>query len=818
MAALFDALRVDVGQALRRIRGSPALSIVVIVTLALAIAANTTIFSLLKPTVLRKLATSDPDALVGISATDSRTSAYSAIHLATFNQLRSEQHAFSSLAAYASSVVRVEFAGSSLDTGVEGVTPEYFTVLDARAKAGRVLSSSDDALAAIGIISERLAARLFGDGDAVGRVIVVDGHQVEIVGLLANGFVGVRMDGGDDLFLPMAFLRAIGSGNPKGIVRAQQIIGRLAPGVTLDVARAEVLGRWPVIQDAATAELPPAQHTVIENQRLSVESFARGFSGVRDRYEQSLTMMMGLAVALLAVGCVNLSGLMLARGLTRQHEFAVRRALGVSRRRLLQQTLVDGVLLSLAGLVVAIPLAWWASAVLTSMVSVARVIPLGHTTPDSQVLAIATGVSLVTGVVIGLLPARRAVGAGMDDVLRGRGTPQRLRGSARAVLITQVALSMILVVGAGLFFETLANLYANDTQERTHPILFTRLGRNPLERGKNLGQPYFQNLQQQLAAIPGADAAAFSVSYPAYLGYFGGSMPTEVVTGNDGQQRPGFVEYVSPGFFDLYSITRLRGRDFTWADGETAPRVAIVSETLARQLSGSGDVVGSRIQMASGATPIDLEIVGVVADAPVFNIRTRNVPVVYRAMVQDPVRGQDPMAHVRVTGDTASVHRGYVDAVNAAGQHFVRAMFTMDDWVDNAVVEQQLIAGMAGVAATLAMVLASVGLFGLLAYSVSSRVREIGVRLSVGATPPEVVRMIVREGLLVVIPGVAIGIPLALAVTWAVRSQLYGVSATDPWTVVGASMVFIATAALASWLPARQASRIQPIDALRHDR
>lgn len=816
MSALFDALRVDLGQALRRIRRSPALSLVVIATLALAIAANTTIFSLLKPTVLRKLGTADPDALVGISATDASTRAYSAIYLAAFNQLRSEQHAFSSLAAYTSSVVRVEFDGNSLDSGVEGVTPEYFAVLDVRAKAGRVFSSSDAPLAGIAIISERLSARLFGASNAIGRFVVVDGHQVEIVGVLADGFIGVRMDGGDDLFVPLAFLRAIGSGDPKGIVRAQQLIGRLAPGVTLEAARAEVLGRWPVIQEATAAELPASQQTVIKNQRLSVASFARGFSGLRERYERSLMMVMGLAMALLAVGCVNLSGLMLARGLTRQHEFAVRMTLGVSRPRLIQQTLVDGVLLSLAGLVVALPLSWWASAVLTSMVSVARAIPLGPTTPDAQVLAIATVVSLVTGVVIGVLPARRAITGGLDDVLRGRGTSQRIRGSARAVLIAQVALSMILVVSAGLFVTTLANLYANDVQQRTHEIIFTRLARNPLDRGKNLGQPYFQGLQQKLAAIPGADAAAFSVFYPAYLGYFGG-MPTDVVIGSDGQQRPALTEDVSPGFFDLYSITQLRGRDFSWADSATAPKVAIVSDTLARQLSPSGDVVGTRIEWASGSTRTSLEIVGVVADAPIFNIRARHVPAVHRALMQDPTRGQNPMTHVRVTGDTASVQRGYVDVINAAGQHFVRALFTMEAWVDNAVVEQQLIAGTAGFAATLAMVLSSMGLFGLLAYSVSSRVREIGVRLSVGATPREVVRMIVREGLIVVIPGVVIGIPLALAASWAVRSQLYGVSATNSGIIVGASALFLATGALASWLPARKAARIQPMHALRQN-
>jgi putative ABC transport system permease protein len=816
MLALLDAVRTDVRQALRRIVRAPGLSITVIVTLALAIAANTTIFSLLKPTVLRKLAAAKPDELVSIGAIDVKSGAYSSIHVPSLDALRLEQRSFSSLSAFVSSIVRVESGSNTFDAGVEGVASQYFEVLGVSASAGRLLGPGDHPLAAVGVVSERLAARLFGGENAVGRTIVVDGRQVEIAGVTASGFIGTRMDGGDELFLPIAYLRSIQGGDPKAVPRAQMLIGRLAPGVTLPEARAEVLGRWPAVQRAVAAALPAAQQAAVTDQRITVDSFARGFSGIRDRYGRSLTLVMALAAALLAVGCVNLSGLMLARGLTRQHEFAVRTALGVGRARLFQQALTDGLLLSIAALALAIPLSWSASAILTSMVSVAKAVPIGQTTPDGDVLAIATAVAVLTGLIIGMLPAWRAVTPGSLDALRGRGTAQRIRGPLRAVLMTQVALSMVLVVGAGLFVGSLSNLYENDIQDRPHPILFTRLARNPLERTTILRQPYFENLQARLAAISGANAASFSVMYPAYLGFFDGIAMDSVSVG-DAVQSPAMTDYVTPGFFELYAITRLRGRDFTWADTDQTPKIAIVNEALARKLSVSGDVVGRHIQVRSGPVRDDVEIVGVVANATVSSIRERDVPAVYRPMMQDLRRGQNPMAHVRVAGDVAAVQRAYVEAVNAEGKHFVRAMFTMDGWVDNAVVEQQLIAGMAGTAAMLAMILASVGLFGMLAYSVSSRVREIGLRVSVGATQGDVVRMIVREGLAVAIPGVATGIPLALAAAWVVRSQLYGVTATDPWTIAGAAVTFIATAAVASWLPARRASRIQPIDALKQD-
>ena len=793
------------------------LSAVVVGTLALAIAANTTIFSLLKPTVLRTLAVQDPESLISIGATDIKTNAYSVLSLTALDALRESQTSFSALAAYVSGIVRVETEGSSLDVGVEGVTPEYFTVLAVGAHWGRVLSVADDRLAALAVVSRRLADRLFGNADPVGSTLVIDAHQVTVIGVAAEDFTGVRMDGGDDVFLPIAYLRFIQGGDPKSVPRAQQLIGRLAPGVSIEAARVEVLGRWPNIQRQIIATLPPPQHSIVEDQRLSVESFARGLSGIRDRYGNSLQLVMALAGALLIVGCVNLSGLMLARGITRQHEFAMRTALGASRYRLFQQTLIDGVLLSVAALLLALPLAHWTSAWLTSMVSVARAIPIGRTTPDLEATLLATAISVAAGIVIGLLPARRAMAGRFEEILRGRGTAPRVQGALRAVVIAQVAMSMMLVVVAGLFATTLSNLYANDLQRRSDPVLFTRLARNPLDRSTILGREYFQQLQDQLALIHGARRSSMSMFYPAYMGFFSG-MPMDTVIGVDGgATSPALTDYVTPGFFDTYAIARLRGRDFAWTDTEHSPKVAIVNETLARKLSPGGDVLGRHVEVTSGAARDTVEVIGVVADATITNIRERHVPGLYRAMMQDPRRGQNPMVHLRVTGDLAAAQRAYVDTVNAAGGFIVRAVFTMDGWIDNAVVEQRLIAGMAGAAALLTMTLAAVGVFGLLAYSVSARVREIGVRIAVGATRGVIVRMVLQDSLMVVIPGLLIGIPVALSAAWMLRSQLYGVSAAEPRIVLGAALLFLAIAAVASSLPARRAARMQPTEALRQE-
>jgi putative ABC transport system permease protein len=811
---LFDAWRTDVRHASRRIVRAPLLSAVVVATLALAIAANTTIFSLLKSTVLRTLPVQDPESLISIGATDIKTNAYSALSLTALDALRESQTSFSALAAYVSGIVRVETQGNSFDVGVEGVTPEYFSVLGVGAHSGRVLSAADDRLAAVAVVSRRLANRLFGNVDPIGSTLVIDGRQVTVIGVAAQNFIGVRMDGGDDVFLPIAYLRFIQSGDPKSVPRAQQLIGRLTPAASLEAARAEVLGRWPGIQRQIIATSPPSQRSSVEDQRLSVESFARGFSGIRDRYGNSLQLVMALAGALLIVGCLNLSGLMLARGITRQHEFALRTALGASRYRLFQQTLIDGVLLSVAALLLALPLAHWTSAWLTSMVSVARAIPIGRTTPDLEAALLATAVSVAGGIAIGLLPARRAMAGRLEEMLRARGMARRVPVALRAVVIAQVAMSMMLVVVAGLFATTLSNLYENDLQRRADPVLFTRLARNPLERSTILGPKYFQQLQDRLASIPGARGSSMSVFYPAYMGFFNGMPMDTVVSVDDGATSAALTDYVTPGFFDTYAIARLRGRDFTWTDTDQSPKVAIVNERLARKLSPSGDVLGRHVQVTSGARDT-LEVVGVVADATITNIRERQVPGLYRALAQDVSRGQNPMVHLRVTGDLVAAQRAYVDTVNAAGGFIVRAVFTMDGWIDNAVLEQRMIAGMAGVAALLTMTLAVVGLFGLLVYSVTVRVREIGVRIAVGATQRSIVRMVLRDGLLIVITGLMVGIPIALSAAWMLRSQLYGMSAADPRVMIGATLLFLAITAVASIVPARQAARMQPTAALR---
>lgn len=824
---MVEALWTDIRDSLRGLRRSPGFSLAVIATFALAIGANVTIVSLLNAIVLRPVSVSDPDRLVAISTTDPQTTRPGFIYADAVTAFRREQRSFATLSMYTAGFApRLEARGSSVYAGMEGVTPEYFDLVGTRVAAGRFLTEADNAPAGADtpmvVITDRLWERIFGrDARAIGETLNIDGKPVTVVGVTAPGFYGLQTDAGSDLFVPLPVYRALGG---DGAVRARQVIGRLAPGVTIEQARAEVLARWPAIQTATVpSSLRPAEQASIRAQRVAVDSVATGFSGLRTLYASSLVVLVGFTAILLAILCVNLTALLLARGLAHQHQFAVRSALGAGRARLFQRALADGLVLAVCGLAVALPLAWWSTQILTAMLSFARSLPLQQPlTPDVRVVGIAAVVAISAGLLAGILPAWRAANGQVDAAaLRpGRAIARTLGRSGRLLLTAQVALSMVLVVGAGLFAGTLSRLHATVDNARTQSIVWSRLTLNPGDRGTSLGRPYFQDLVQQLSGIRGVDAAALSYYFPAYLG-FPGTLPMDTfapVAGPDPSAvATGLTELVSPGFFDLFGIARLRGRDFTWDDDGRGPPVAIVSESLAGQLFPAGDVIGRRVRVSSGAARTDLEIVGVVADAPIGRIREPHVAVVFRPMMQDLTRARSPMTSVRVSGDPTAVRDDYVRVVESGRHHLVRALFTLDQWIDFALLQERLIAGLSTSAAALAVLLACIGLYGLLGYAVASRGREIGIRMALGASRTDVVQMIVRDGLIVVVPGVMIGVPCALAAATLVRSQLYGLAPDHPATIIGAAAVFTVTGFVAALLPALRASKTDPIKALRQE-
>jgi len=639
-----------------------------------------------------------------------------------------------------------------------------------------------------------------------------------VIGVAADDFNGLQLDFTTDVILPFTVIRSAG-GDPSRPIRSANVVGRLARGVSIDAARAELLARWPSIQASTLpATVPESDRQALLRQRLDVAPLASGFSGLRDRYGTTLVLLVGLMGILLAVACANLAGLTLARSLTRRHQVAIRLALGGSAQRVFWQLLVDGILLSAAAFAIAIPLAWAiVRAVRASLMVGLGIDKFPTVTPDAGVLVATALLTLLIGLAMGVVSAWRSVSARVDEGLRpGRGIAGSLGRFGRGLLVAQVALSMTLVVGAGLFAATLAHLRANDTSLQSQRIVFTRAYREAGDR-QVLPPEYYQTLVDALGHMPGADAAALSVYYPTYFGITG-PLPTDHYTRADRATPEVAVlpELLSPGFFDLFRLPRLQGRDFSWDDGPGKPAVALVSASLARALFPEGDAVGQHIRLV-GPESRDVEVIGVVGDAPYGKLDDPRPFVVFRPILQDMARSQFPMAYVRASGDLATVREGYTRVIKTLGHRNLRSFFTSADWVDRALLRQRFTAGLATCAAAMTVLLACMGVYGLLAYSVAARVREIGVRVALGAERGTVVWMIVRDGLAIAVPGVLIGAPCAWGGARLARAQLYGIGPSDPRMLLVAAAISLATVLAASLLPALGASRVAPLEALREE-
>lgn len=788
---------------------------IVIVTLVLAVGATMAVGSLVNAVVLRRLAVPSPEQLVALSALEPRADVEGYFYADTLKAYRAAQRSFARLSMYAGGgLARVETRSGVFENAVtEYVSPSYFELVGARAAAGRFFTDSDDAVV---VISEAYRRRIFGNATGIGEAVKFNRVPATVIGIAADGFDGLQFDGTVDIVVPFAL-----GGDPSRPIRSRQVVGRLARGVSIDAARAELLTRWPSVQAATLpATVSEAEREALLRQRVNVATLAGGFSGLRGQYGTTLRVLLAVMGILLAVACANLAGLTLARSLTRRHQVAIRLALGGSVRRVFWQLLIDGLLLSAVAFAGAVPLAWGIIRAVTASLLFGRTSSQFLTlTPDAGVIGATALLIACIGLAVGVVSAWQSVMVPVDESLRrGRGTIGSLGRFGRGLLIAQVALSMTLLVGAGLFTATLVRLRANDESLRSQRIVFTRAYREPGDR-ETLPLDYYRTLVTELDRMPGADGAALSVYYPTYYAVSGSPPPDYRYTQSDGMtplEATVLTDYVSPGFFDLFKLPRLAGRDFTWDDGPGKPAVALVSASLARALFPAGDVVGQRIH-AAGPQRRDIEVIGVVPDAPYQKLDDPRPLVVFRPILQETAKAQFPMAYVRATGDVATVRDGYTRVVKSLGHRSLRGFITSSEWVDHALVRERFTAGLTTFAAALTILLACMGVYGLLAYSVTARVREIGVRLALGARRGTVVWMIVRDGLAIGVPGVLIGAPCAWAGARLVRARLYGIAPDDPRTLLTAAAIFFATVLAASLLPALRASRVVPTEALREE-
>ena len=808
----------DLGYALRWMRKSPAFTSVVVITLALGIGANTALFSLVEAALLRQLPVRDPQSLyylVNVGAKGPNGGP----PYECYESFRDHTRSFESMAALSAESLTVNIGGRVEQVWGEYVSGTYFEMLGIRPAMGRVLTPADDRMQPpVAVLSHAYWRTRFGGDPAVlGKTVLIGQKQFTIVGVAERRFTGLTPGQSSSITVPFT------AEDPtllKGGNWFLEVVARIKPGVNPSRARAEI---DPIFQDfmRPLVDLSPDMHRDFFDH-MELLPAARGSSVLRDRFSEPLLILMVLVAVVLLVGCSNLANLFMARAASREREFAVRLAIGAGWWRLARQLLTEIMLLFGCGAVVGLVLAMWGSDLLAGFLAVGRTPLFIETHLNAAVLTFTAGITLLAGLVFGLAPTLAAARANPNAALHGAGdrtTDSRLRtGIRHTLVVAQVALSLTLLVGGGLFVRTLANLNHLDLGFRQQGVLTMNvLPVGPAYTDARL-ESLWAGMLERVRRIPGVTAASVSVLTPlsgrdrgvrvSVPGFHSSAGLDQLVTQNT----------VSEDYFATFGIPVVAGRTFTAADSKDAPKVVVLNEAASKFYFGARNPIGATIETGAGTRRRVSEIVGVVRDARHMSVRQEVPRFMYIPAAQRREHlGQLTLA-VRTTANPGRLMPSVEREVRAQGPDMlITEVMTLQQQVDAALVQERLLSAVGGFFSVLALVLSAVGLYGLLAHVVGQRTREIGIRIALGADRGAVVWMILGRSVWLVGMGLAAGIPAALLAARPLARLLYGLEPTDPTTVAGGALVLIATALLASYLPARRASRIDPITALRSE-
>ena len=834
----------DLRYTFRMLRHSPSFTAVAVLSLALGIGANTAIFTVIDAFMLRKLPVKNPEQLVTFRQTLSDGSNQPTFSYQDFERFADLNQVFSGMFAttWADRYnVTINGPGGGMDEGqarVSVVTGNYFSILGVNAHIGRTLTEDDDraeGASPVIVISYAYWQRKFGlASDVVGRTLSLNGHTYDIIGVTPQGFSGEWTGWPTDFWVPVAMqyqtMAELAPGGPRGARTHFKIVARLQPGVTIPQAQAA--------GDVLYQELlksPPTPSGLRNDGRFEIVSAATGYSPQRDSFKQPLLILMIVVAVVLLIACANVANLLLARSAARQKEMAVRLAMGAGRGRIVRQLLTESIFLAAVGGALGLLFAQWATNVLAKLASSGPVSLLTGAgasidldlRPDAQILAFTIALCFLTGILFGLAPAFRgskvSLVAGLSE--RGTGSGGAVskwgRFSLRKMLvISQVALSLVLLIGAGLFVRTLGNMKSDNLGiDRDHVLLVWILPGQTGRQGPEL-MSFWGNVRERVSSLPGVVNAS-----PSNNGLLnggpgsGGPVTVEGYTAKPNEEPRAQAHTIGPGFFDTVGQRLLSGRDFAAQDTEQSPKVVIISESMARLFFGDESPIGKRLKAGSSTSSAPLlEIVGVVSDAK-YNVREKDQMKFYYPYRQQSGNRLSRMClAVRAAGNPITVASSVRQELRNIDSNLpVLKIDTVDEQLEDVLFQERLITNLSVFFAVLAVVLACLGLYGVISYTVARRTSEIGIRLALGATPARVLKMILRESLLLVFVGIAVGIPAALALARLISARMFGISATDPVTIAAATLLMIAVATLASLVPARRAARVDPMVTLRYE-
>jgi predicted permease len=838
-----EALVQDVGFGLRQLRKSPSFTFIAILSLALGIGANTAIFTLLNAILLRPLPVQSPKELLlfgdGVahgstsSIPDGNTKLFS---YSFFHDFRQKDTSFSGIAAVDSSqfATKASIAGAAYQTThVNLVSGSYFSVLGVPAFLGRTIGESDDSAEGTGpvaVASYSWFQRQFnGDPSVLGKTIRIQSHDYTLIGVARPGFYGYTVGQSTDLWIPLSMEKAFSRPGWNGLgdrfFQSLYLFGRLKPGVTPTQASAETNLLFQQTLRSYLGSQPSQKHLDdITHANVQLTPGGRGVSFLRFAFSVPLQILMTIVALVLLIACANIANMLLARGVARTREIAVRMALGASRRRIVLQLLTESVLLALLGAATGVALAWKASVVLLNMATPGPdPVPL-NLTPDMAVLGFTLAIAVVTALLFGTLPAFRATGLEFTPALKdGHGSSSTTtRGAlARSLIVGQVALSVVLLVVAGLFVRSLIHLSDVQTGFDKHNVLIFSLDSSTanLPRGTS-EEIHSVQLQEQIEdrvqTIPGVQSDSF-----AFFTFSEGAWSDEVlfqgIPRTPANSDQAVFNITGKGFFATMGIQLIEGRLFNAQDTQNSPKVAVINETLARHFFPNGSAIGHRFGI--GETPDhpgEKEVIGVVKDAKYTALNEGTLMAAYFPCTQNPgFYGNFAVRYAPGANQHEIVSRTRHAIAEINSNILVNNVGSLEEQVDDSIAAQSLIARLSGFFGILAVFLACIGIYGLLSYSVASRTSELGIRLALGAQSHMVLWMILRECILLLVLGLSIGIPVALSSTRIVKSLLYDLSPLDPMAIsIAIAAVTVMTIA-AAWLPARRATKIDPMQALR---
>jgi predicted permease len=834
----------DIRFALRILHRQPLFTTLTTLSIALGIGANIAIFTLLDQVVLRPLPVAAPAQLVQLQIEGAFSGNTwgdgSEMSYPMYQDIRDRNEVFSGVCARFNWAMHLSGGGATERVNGELVSGTYFPVLGVGPAHGRVIAPADDRVPgghAVAVLSfDYWNSRFNADPRIVGQKILLNGQPFAIVGVSVRGFQGIDIGYATQVFVPMMMKAQLTPGwnfLDDRRSRFAQVFARLRPGVTADRAQAALQPfframRAEEIKDPSFATASPYAKREFMSASLRVVPAARGHSGLRDFVTRPLWTLMAIVAGVLLIACANVAGLLIARGMARQREIAIRMALGGGRLRVVQQLLVESVVLSVIGAAGGLLLATWGTSILLGFfIDDASAAGTLSGSPDARIIGFTMGLALVTALVCGLVPALQATTPSLAPTLKDQaatvvsGGPVRLR---KALVVAQVALSLLLLIGAGLFVRSLQNLLAQhpgfETSNLVAFMVDPSLNGYPPDRIKRLAS----NLVEGLRAIPGVTDVSVASVPVLSGGSWNSSVTVEGYAAREGESVVAYNNTVMPGYFRTMRIPLLFGRDFSQRDARWMPdkegdpdyRVAIANQRFVQKYFRGRNPIGRHVGFGGNpGTATPFEIIGVVGTAHYVGIRDEAEPQLFFPLLEDRTP-RTLSVYVRTSSRPETLFGSVRTAVRALDQSLpIYELRTMDEQVNQSLRTERLVAHLSTVLSVLATLLAVIGLYGVVAYTVARRTREVGIRMTLGAQTMSVVWLFVREAAILVGFGCLLGLPALWAFGQWVRSQLFGIDPMDPFTIAVAAVGLAAVALTGAMVPALRASRINPLQALR---